>query len=163
MMKMELIAITENGKLTKPVSATLSPLAADVIDATTQLYSRGRYEPPWIGYLAVENGICVGTCGFKSPPKNDRTEIAYFTFPGHESRGVATRMASDLNGINLAGTHFQKRSWNRRQVRSPCQVWKQRKNVIRKGKNGTNPNGGDGCFSVYAPLCAAFRKIFLAF
>jgi RimJ/RimL family protein N-acetyltransferase len=99
-MKMDLIAITENGELTKPVSSTLSPLAADVIDATMQLYRRVGYEPPWSGYLAVENGICVGTCGFKSPPRNDRTEIAYFTFPGHESRGVATRMASEL--IRLA-------------------------------------------------------------
>jgi RimJ/RimL family protein N-acetyltransferase len=100
MMKMELIAITENGELTKPVSSTLPPLAAEVIDATMQLYRRVGYEPPWIGYLAVENGICVGTCGFKAPPQNDRTEIAYFTFPGHESRGVATRMASEL--IRLA-------------------------------------------------------------
>src|SRR5258705_2193396 len=66
----------------------------------TQLYRSAGYEPPWIGYLAVENGVCVGTCGFKSPPQNDRTEIAYFTLPGHESRGVATRMASEL--IRLA-------------------------------------------------------------
>jgi RimJ/RimL family protein N-acetyltransferase len=65
----------------------------------TQLYRAVGYEPPWIGYLAVENGVCVGTCGFKSPPQNDRTEIAYFTFPGHESQGVATRMASELTRL----------------------------------------------------------------
>jgi RimJ/RimL family protein N-acetyltransferase len=58
------------------------------------------YEPPWIGYLAIEQETCVGTCGFKSPPHNNRVEIAYFTFPGYESRGVATRMASEL--IRLA-------------------------------------------------------------
>jgi [ribosomal protein S5]-alanine N-acetyltransferase len=98
-MKMELIAITETGELTKPVSS-MPPLAAQVIDATVQLYRAVGYEPPWIGYLAIENGVCVGTCGFKSPPQNHRTEIAYFTFPGHESRGVATRMASEL--IRLA-------------------------------------------------------------
>lgn len=61
-----------------------------------QLYRTVGYELPWIGYLALENGICVGACGFKSPPQNNRVEIAYFTFPGHESRGVATRMASEL-------------------------------------------------------------------
>ncbi len=33
---------------------------------------------------------------FKSPPKNNRVEIAYFTLPAHESRGIATRMASEL-------------------------------------------------------------------
>ena len=96
---MELIAITENGEMAKPVSAT-PPVAAEVVEAMTQLYRTIGYEPPWIGYLAVEDGICVGTCGFKSPPQNNRVEIAYFTFPGHESRGVATRMASEL--IRLA-------------------------------------------------------------
>jgi RimJ/RimL family protein N-acetyltransferase len=98
-MKLELIAITENGELIKPVSS-MSSLAAEVVRATTQLYRTVGYERPWIGYLALENGICVGSCGFKSPPRNNRVEIAYFTFPGNESRGVATRMASEL--IRLA-------------------------------------------------------------
>jgi ribosomal-protein-alanine N-acetyltransferase len=96
---MELIAITENGELAKPLSS-MPPIAADVIDATTRLYRIVGYEPPWTGYLALENGACVGTCGFKSPPQNNRVEIAYFTFPEHESRGVATRMAAEL--IRLA-------------------------------------------------------------
>ena len=96
---MELIAITENGELAKPVPST-PPVAAEVVEATTQLYRAVGYELPWIGYLAIENGTCVGACGFKSPPQNNRVEIAYFTFPGHESRGVATRMASEL--IRLA-------------------------------------------------------------
>ena len=52
------------------------------------------------GYLAIENGQCIGACGFKSPPQNNRVEIAYFTFPEHEARGVATRMTSEL--IRLA-------------------------------------------------------------
>ena len=96
---MELIAITENGELAKPMPSTPS-VAAEIVGATTQLYRAVGYEPPWIGYLAIENGICLGTCGFKSPPQNNRVEIAYFTFPGYESRGVATRMAAEL--IRLA-------------------------------------------------------------
>ncbi len=96
---MELIVITESGDLAKPVPSR-PDVAAEVIEATTQLYRAVGYEPPWIGYLVIENGTCVGTCGFKSPPQNNRVEIAYFTFPGHESRGVATRMASEL--IRLA-------------------------------------------------------------
>ena len=79
---------------------SMPPLAAEIVKATTQLYQAVGYELPWIGYLAFENGTCVGSCGFKSPPQNNRVEIAYFTFPGHESRGVATRMASEL--IRLA-------------------------------------------------------------
>jgi len=70
------------------------------IHSTVQLYSRVGCIPPWIGYLAHENGICVGTCAFTSAPKSGVVEIAYFTFPGNEGRGVATRMASSL--ISLA-------------------------------------------------------------
>ena len=75
-------------------------MAANIVGATTQLYASVGYEPPWIGYLAFEDDTCVGACGFKSPPQNNRVEIAYFTFPNHESRGVATQMASEL--IRLA-------------------------------------------------------------
>jgi len=79
---------------------SMPDMAADVISATTQLYSSVGYEPPWTGYLAFEDDTCVGACGFKSPPQNNRVEIAYFTFPAHESRGMATQMASEL--IRLA-------------------------------------------------------------
>ncbi len=96
---MELIAITENGELAKLVPP-MPPIAAEIVEATTQLYRAVGYEPPWIGYLAIEDSTYVGTCGFKSPPENNRVEIAYFTFPEHESRGVATRMAAEL--IHLA-------------------------------------------------------------
>jgi RimJ/RimL family protein N-acetyltransferase len=75
---------------------SVSRLATEIMEATTQMYKAVGYEPPWVGYLALENGCCVGSCGFKSPPENNRVEIAYFTFPGHESQGVATRMASAL-------------------------------------------------------------------
>lgn len=96
---MELVAITESGELAKLVPFT-PPVASGILQATTQMYRTVGYEPPWIGYLAIENGTCVGTCGFKSPPQNNRVEIAYFTFPEHESHGVATRMAAEL--IRLA-------------------------------------------------------------
>jgi RimJ/RimL family protein N-acetyltransferase len=96
---LELIAITETGALARPASS-IPQIAAEVVEATTQLYRTVGYEPPWIGYLAFENDVCVGTCGFKSPPQNERVEIAYFTFPEYESHGVATRMAAEL--IRLA-------------------------------------------------------------
>lgn len=96
---LELIAITDNGEATQPLTC-LPPAATEMVEATTQLYRAVGYEPPWIGYLAVENGDCVGMCAFKSPPQNNRVEIAYFTFPEYESRGVATRMAAEL--IRLA-------------------------------------------------------------
>ncbi len=62
---------------------------------------------PWIGYLAQDgeagDAPLVGTCAFKSPPDADGVEIAYFTFPGHEGRGVASRMAALL--VDLAAAH----------------------------------------------------------
>ena len=91
-MELELIAITED----EAPSVGVPAIADEVIKAYRQLYGSVGYEPPWIGYLALENGSCVGTCGFKSPPQGNRVEIAYFTFPGHESRGVATEMAAEL-------------------------------------------------------------------
>lgn len=97
---MEFITITENGELSKPLTST-HPAAAEVVEAMTRLYRTVGYEPPWVGYLALEDGDCVGTCGFKSPPQNNRVEIAYFTFPGHESQGVATRMAAKLTRMAL--------------------------------------------------------------
>ncbi len=50
-------------------------------------------------YLAIEDGKCVGTCGFTSPSVNGVVEIAYFTFPDFEGRGVATRMAQRVAAI----------------------------------------------------------------
>ncbi|HEY5078225.1 MAG TPA: GNAT family N-acetyltransferase, partial [Opitutaceae bacterium] len=54
---------------------------------------------PWVAYLGMERDACVGTCAFTGPPREGRVEIAYFTFPGHEGRGVATRMAGELVAI----------------------------------------------------------------
>ena len=67
-MELQLIAITQEGKLAKPVEL-VPPLAAQIMEATTQLYEAVGYEPPWIGYLALENGSFVGSCAFKSPPE----------------------------------------------------------------------------------------------
>lgn len=92
---LELVAITERGQLARPLAFTPA-IAEQVVAATVGLYEKVGFEPPWIGYLAIESGQCVGTCGFKSPPHNNRVEIAYFTFPEHEARGVATRMATEL-------------------------------------------------------------------
>ena len=100
---LELIAITETGELEK-AAPSIPQIVEKVVKATTQMYRAVGYEPPWIGYLASENGACVGTCGFKSPPQDNRVEIAYFTFPGHESKGVATRMAAELIRLALDKT-----------------------------------------------------------
>lgn len=71
------------------------------VNAATDLHDAVGFAPPWVGYIAVEDGEPVGTCGFKSAPDAGSIEIAYFTFPGFEGRGVATEMTGQL--LALAG------------------------------------------------------------
>jgi RimJ/RimL family protein N-acetyltransferase len=99
-MVMELIEITKSGTAAKPING-LTDLVKEVISSTVGLYAVAGYVPPWTGYLALEEKQCAGTCAFKSPPENNRVEIAYFTFPEYEGRGVATRMAQALIRITL--------------------------------------------------------------
>lgn len=92
---MSLSPIFENGTVASPYPAQ-SDVVGSILDATCAMYVRSGFDPPWIGYLAFEGGKVVGTCGFTSPPKSGEVEIAYFTFPGNEGAGVATRMARAL-------------------------------------------------------------------
>jgi RimJ/RimL family protein N-acetyltransferase len=50
----------------------------------------------------VSEAQVVGTCAFKGPPVSGRLEIAYFTFPGFEGRGIASRMAQELVALARA-------------------------------------------------------------
>ena len=54
--------------------------------------------PEWFGYLVVEGETrrLVGVCSLKGPPVEGTVEIAYFTFPGFEGRGIGTEMARFL-------------------------------------------------------------------
>ncbi|GJM25582.1 MAG: hypothetical protein DHS20C16_19970 [Phycisphaerae bacterium] len=104
---MQLIEILENGLSAEPVG-DLCDTANGVLRSTRELYGRVGFERPWVGYLACANDAsdsarCVGTCAFTSPPKSGRVEIAYFTFPDFEGRGLATKMASKL--LEIVRTH----------------------------------------------------------
>src|SRR4051812_25007827 len=85
----------------RPVGDLLLPdVARSICEATAEVYRNNGFVRPWIGYLAVQDGQVVGSCAFKTPPQDSRVEIAYFTLPGHEGKGIATRMARQL--IRLA-------------------------------------------------------------
>ena len=81
----------------------LPEVTAEIFRATVKLYDSVGFEEPWVGYLALAGSTPVGTCGFKSPPCDERVEIAYFTFPDFEGRGFATAMAAEL--VALARRH----------------------------------------------------------
>lgn len=92
---MKLIHISPAGMPAEEIP-DLPEAAKEVGAAYVTLYEQTGFIPPWLGYFALEGGVCIGTCGFKSPPVAGRVEIAYFTFPGFEGRGHATRMAEAL-------------------------------------------------------------------
>jgi RimJ/RimL family protein N-acetyltransferase len=91
----ELVAITISGAPARSVPE-LPAAAREALAGTAMLYREAGFEPPWIGYLAIADDACIGTCAFKCAPQDGRVELAYFTFPGHEGRGLATRMCREL-------------------------------------------------------------------
>lgn len=97
-MTTTLIPITKDGAPADPIDE-IPEVGGEAARATAALYRTRGYEPPWVGYFVMEDGRCVGTCAFTAPPNEGRVEIAYFTFPGNERRGVATRAASLLIDI----------------------------------------------------------------
>jgi RimJ/RimL family protein N-acetyltransferase len=98
---MKLIAINENGTPAEPLGP-LPQLACDVCEPFRKFYNSQGFTPPWTGYLAEQDEVIVGSCGFKGAPADNRVEIAYFTFPEFEGRGLATQMARHLVDIALA-------------------------------------------------------------
>lgn len=75
---MRLVSIERTGTVSVPLDGA-AEVVKEVIESTVALYGRRGYQPPWIGYLAVEADEIVGTCGFAGPPNAGETEIAYFT------------------------------------------------------------------------------------
>ncbi len=83
-------------------SGELNDTVLEVVHATVALYEKTGFIEPWIGYIAVHGTTLVGTCAFKSPPADGRVEIAYFTFPEFERKGIATFMANKLVAIAMS-------------------------------------------------------------
>lgn len=92
---MNLVSITQDGRPAEIIE-DLPEEANAVLKSVAELYKKFGFSLPWVGYLAVEDGRCVGTCAFKAAPENNRVEIAFFTFSGHEGRGIATRVVTSL-------------------------------------------------------------------
>jgi ribosomal-protein-alanine N-acetyltransferase len=78
----------------------LHPVAQEVARHSLTFMRTFSLETPshWFGYLVVEGESqeLIGTCSFKGPPVDGAVEIAYFTFPGFEGRGIGTAMARFL-------------------------------------------------------------------
>jgi len=103
-LKRSRLSFVEIGKNGEPIKAVqhLGETAKEVCQQTAALYRSAGSVAPWLGYLVLENEIVVGTCAFRSPPRNREVEIAYFTFPDFEGQGLATEMARQLIEIAQA-------------------------------------------------------------
>lgn len=96
---MNLLMITS--ELAASEEITCSDLLNQISQSVIAIYPDGIPVIPWAGYLAILDGKFVGSCAFKTPLTADgEVEIAYFTFPEHEAKGIATKMAKEL--INMA-------------------------------------------------------------
>jgi RimJ/RimL family protein N-acetyltransferase len=98
--KISLVPIDREGNASG-YTEPLNDIARDVQEVTVNLYRTSGFEEPWICYWAFEENQLVGTCGFKSGPRDGKVEIAYFTFPQFEERGIASAMAAQLVDISL--------------------------------------------------------------
>lgn len=93
-----LVPIDRDGRPAQPVPSLPEPGRAALVQMASH-YARAGFVPPWIGYAAVLDGVSVGICAFKEAPRDGQAEISYFTFPGYEGMGIATRMAQRLLAI----------------------------------------------------------------
>jgi [ribosomal protein S5]-alanine N-acetyltransferase len=91
---MNLIPISENIIESEYVQHNESALS--VCLQILKMYEQTKPNSPWLGYLFEQDSRVVGSCAFKSPPKDGCVEIAYFTFPEYEGRGFATEMSNQL-------------------------------------------------------------------
>lgn len=75
----------------------LAQIVANMAGMQAALYRKTGATPPWIGYLARDPAqqALVGGCSFVNR-QGAQVEIAYFTFPGLEGRGIGGRMAEAL-------------------------------------------------------------------
>ena len=69
---------------------------ASVIPQTISNYKKVGFLPPWISYVVFLEDEPVGMGAYKSPPVDARVEIAYFTFPPFENKGIGTKTVKEL-------------------------------------------------------------------
>ena len=72
------------------------PDCRDLLAAMPAFYEQVGFVLPWVGYFVMEGEEPVGTCSFVGAPKAGRVEIAYYTFPRFEERGIASFACAEL-------------------------------------------------------------------
>jgi len=69
------------------------PDCQDSLYFTIDFYKKVGYNPPWIGYYAVdEEGQIVAMAAFKGKSLNNQIEIAYGTIERFQQKGIGTQV-----------------------------------------------------------------------
>ena len=97
-MAFSLVRCGADGSPLTPISDVPETIVATYA-ANADLYRRVGFVPPWVSYIAVDDGRAVGGGAFVGPPRENRVEIAYFTLKELEGLRYATRTASELVAI----------------------------------------------------------------
>ena len=84
----------------KTSSKSPSKACEEIHNQTLAYYELIGYVEPWISYYLKDNNRIVGCCSFKGKPNRDnKVEIAYYTFEEFEGRGYGSQMCALLIGI----------------------------------------------------------------
>lgn len=97
-MTFRLIPVGRDGRSALAVGDLPDDIAA-VLKSTADVYDQVGFDPPWIGYLALDGDAVVGGGAFVGPPSEERVEIAYFTRPDHQGSGYGGKTAAALIAI----------------------------------------------------------------
>jgi ribosomal-protein-alanine N-acetyltransferase len=97
-MAFSLVRCGANGSPLTPISDVPEQIIATYA-ANADLFRRVGFVPPWVSYVAVDDGRAVGGGAFVGPPRDNRVEIAYFTLKELEGFRYATRIATELVAI----------------------------------------------------------------
>jgi ribosomal-protein-alanine N-acetyltransferase len=95
MSRVRLLPIDRSGAV-DPCAGLLPPAIEQNCAGTAAFYEVVGFEPPWIGYVCIAGERAAGNAAFKGAPREGRVEIAYFTLPELEGKGIATATAAEL-------------------------------------------------------------------
>lgn len=99
-LHINLIPVAKNGHPSTQIERSIfTMLSEQQIIQTAAHYQKAGFRPPWIGYLSVHKNHYVGGGAFVAAPMNGQVEIAYYTVPEFEGKGIATATAQALLDI----------------------------------------------------------------
>ncbi|MAS43122.1 MAG: hypothetical protein CML43_08225 [Rhodobacteraceae bacterium] len=95
---LRLVACDAAGRPDDPLDPA-PPAVAENLGRAVALHAEAGFRRPWTAYVAAMGVEPMGCAAFAGPPKAGRVELAFFTDPEFEGRGVAAFAAGALVAI----------------------------------------------------------------